>query len=90
MNKIIKKILILSLVIGCRNYSIDSTEPVISPSAKSLPSSIYSAKVETVKVNNRDYFIQNEDGPIGLKFSNNIKDKTKDLHVKFSIKQGSR
>ena len=42
-----------------------------------------------VKVNNKDYFIQNEDGPIRLKFSNNIKDKTKDLRVKFSIKQGS-
>ena len=49
MNKIIKKILIFFLVIGCRNYSTDPTEPVISPSAKSLSSFIYSAKVEAIK-----------------------------------------
>ena len=88
MNKIIKKILLFLLIIGC-NKKDEPNEPIISSSAKSLSSFIYSAKVEVVKVNNKDYFIQNEDGPIKLKFSNNIKDKTKDLCVKFSIKQGS-
>ena len=82
MNKIIKKILLISLVSGCNN-SIKSS---VEPSVKNLIPTICSTKVNAIKVIGRDYFIQNEDESIELKFSSNIKDQGKKPHITFSIK----
>ena len=58
MKNLIKKILIFSLISGCKNSSSHFIEPVTSSSAKGLSPPMYSIKVEVVKVNGRNFLFK--------------------------------
>ena len=87
MNKIIKNILLLSLIVGCNKK--ENSEPFIPSvisSVKNIKPPVYSVKVKAVKVIGRDFFILKDN--IKLKFSSDIKDQNKKPRIIFSIKQG--
>ena len=90
MYKIIKNILILSLIVGCSNFKINKKEEAIE-AIEAIIYKIYPIKVNVVNVSGRDFFIQGKDEFIELKFDNienKNKDSNKKLLVKFSIEKG--
>ena len=87
MNNLVKKILILSLIVGCnKKKNSEPFIPSVISSVKNIKPPVYSVKVKAVKVIGRDFFILKDN--IKLKFSSDIKDQNKKPRIIFSIKQG--